>query len=575
MSDGSIAIGDEGGFFPVPNAEVLVVLLHAFTLTPKNLQRVAEIVREEYPRSDVYAPKLPVEMFSCADPEAMSRDIVEYIAALSRIDSYRSIILIGHSLGAVVARKVWALAHGATPAASCERAQARTWARKIDRIVLLAATNRGWMISSALSPFHRLGWTLGTAWGNFLRHVFAREPTIFGFRRGAPFLTTVRLQCLAVTAALGADQPITVQLLGTADDYVAPTDNLDLATGRNFYYIEIGAATHRGIAALDEGDGSTGALSRFRLALTGDRQSLAEVSLSKQDVDDLYDEAPDDYDLAAVSPQDGKVDHVVFVIHGIRDRGFWTRRIAQAVKSLARERGQGCRAVTSTYGYFPMGPFLLPWTRRSKVEWLLDQYVMAKSLYPDAQFSYIGHSNGTYLLAKALDLCPAVRFQHVVFGGSVVRSTYSWSRVIPAQLARILNYVATDDRVVAIFPQGLERMRLQDLGGAGHLGFSDPQAINLRHVEGGHSAALADTRWREMASFVLSDEPPRAPVPVPRQTKGIDRLARFAPAIWFALAVIILAPAAGLLYAIGTPGAYLAVVFVLYLYVVKTILTRA
>jgi hypothetical protein len=118
-------------------------------------------------------------------------------------------------------------------------------------------------------------------------------------------------------------------------------------------------------------------------------------------------------------------------------------------------------------------------------------------------------------------------------------------------------------------------MRLQDLGGAGHLGFSDPQAINLRHVEGGHSAALADTRWREMASFVLSDEPPRAPVLVPPQTKGIDRLARFAPAIWFALAVIILAPVAGLLYAIGTPGAYLAVVFVVYLYVVKAILTRA
>jgi len=575
MSNRKIVISDDGGFFPVVDAQVLVVLLHAFDLTPKSLQRVAEIVREEYERSDLYVPRLPVQMFSCADPETIALGILQYLARLPKIGSYRSIIFVGHSLGAVMARKVWALAHGATPAANFEPAQAQIWAPKIDRIVLLAATNRGWMISSALSPLHRLGWTLGTVWGNILRHLLGREPTIFGFRRGAPFLTTVRLQCLAVTAALAADQPITVQLLGTADDYVAPTDNLDLATGRNFYYLEVPAATHRGIVALDEGDGSSGALGRFRLALVGDRQSLTEVALTKQDVDDLYDDAPDDYDIAAAALEDSKVDHVVFVIHGIRDRGFWTRRIAREVKSLARERGQTCRAVTSTYGYFPMGPFLLPWMRRSKVEWLLDQYVMAKALYPQAQFSYIGHSNGTYLLAGALQRCPAVHFQHAVFGGSVVSSTYSWSSFIPAQLARILNYVATDDRVVAIFPQGLERLRLQDLGGAGHLGFSDPQAINIRHVEGGHSAALADTRWREMATFVLNDEPPPTPVPATHQTEVIERLARFAPAIWVVLVAVILAPGAALLYAIGWPRWPLAVLFAVYLYLVKTILTRA
>ena len=140
-----------------------------------------------------------------------------------------------------------------------------------------------------------------------------------------------------------------------------------------------------------------------------------------------------------------------------------------------------------------MGPFLLPWVRRGKVEWLLDQYVTAKSLYPDAKFSYIGHSNGTYLLAKALEICPAVCFDHVVFGGSVVRCHFGWSEYIPKQVMRILNYVATADMVVAIFPQGLERMGLQDLGGAGHLGFKDPEVTN-NPIEGGHGASLAKSR---------------------------------------------------------------------------------
>jgi hypothetical protein len=296
VSNSKATLTDEGGFFPLQGAQVLVVLLHAYRRTPKSLQRVAEVVREEYERSDIYAPKLPVDLFSWSDADEIALSIVDYLAGRPEINSYRSIILVGHSLGAVIARKVWALAHGATSVATVDLGAARKWANIIDRIVLLAAINRGWMISSALDPLARLLWTLGTAWGNICRHVLRREPIIFAFRRGAPFLTAVRLQCLAVASALLDSLPITVQLLGTADDYVAPTDNLDLATGQEFYYMEVAEATHGGIIDLDEGEGSLGALARFRLALKGDSQSLGENSLAKVDVFDLYDEVTDDYD---------------------------------------------------------------------------------------------------------------------------------------------------------------------------------------------------------------------------------------------------------------------------------------
>ena len=142
----------------------------------------------------------------------------------------------------------------------------------------------------------------------------------------------------------------------------------------------------------------------------------------------------------------------------------------------------------------PHGSFLLPWMRRDKVEWLLDQYVTAKALYPRADFSYVGRSHGTYLLAKALELCPAIRFKRAVFAGSVVRRRYDWTRFfpttavdpnsgerIPAQVKGVLNYVATADWVVAIFPYGLERLRLQDLGGAGHSASQPPLGQHARH----------------------------------------------------------------------------------------------
>ena len=347
-------IGPEGGLLPSPSdAEALVVLLHAFNHTPESLGRVAKAVREANPASDLLVPAMPTGPFSLADPETIAADLVRRIGELEekrRLGSggagYRRIILVGHSLGAIMARKVWALAHGATAAGEIDPTSGLPWAGKIDRIVLLAALSRGWMISSALDPFSRLLWTLGTAWGNFCRFALRRDPLIFSFRRGAPFLTTARLQFMATADWLRGHEiklPVTVQLLGTADDYVAPTDNVDLVTGQAFYYLEVDEGTHRGIVTLEEGQGEASAASSFQIALSANPEALAAAALAKEDVFDLYDENVDDHDVGGPPGEDSKVRHVVFVIHGIRDRGFWTRRIARRIKELARRQGEPCR----------------------------------------------------------------------------------------------------------------------------------------------------------------------------------------------------------------------------------------
>jgi pimeloyl-ACP methyl ester carboxylesterase len=572
-------IGAHGGFFPRPNAKVLAVLLHAYTHTPTSLDAVAREVRSSYPDSDLLIPRLPVGAFSWADSQEIADQLVARIDALetkrretTQGVGYHEIILAGHSLGAVLARKVWALAQGATPAATVDQAEVRPWAGKIRRVILLAAMNRGWMISSALTTLARLEWTLGTAWGNFCRHVLRHDPLIFGIRRGAPFLTTTRLQCLAVERSLvrrGGPLPITVQLLGTADDYVAPTDNLDLATGPDFHYLEVEEGTHRGIVTLKEGGPQAGALARFRSALQDAPDVLRRRALAREDVFDLYEVAADDHDATSVAVESEAVKQVVFVIHGIRDKGFWTRRIARRIKEASRAAGKPCRSVTSTYGYFPMGPFLVPWKRRVHVEWLLDQYVTAKALYPDAAFAYVGHSNGTYLLAQALELCPAIRFQHVVFAGSVVRSNYDWRRFLSEgrnQVERVLNYVGADDRVVAIFPHGLERLRLQDLGGAGHLGFAEIAAaghaasrnveslgkplVNVKYVSGGHSGALKSDSWDDIAAFVVSGTAPPASGKPDKLTKWLGALS---PLIWTVILLVVLGLTSFVLAPLGFP----------------------
>lgn len=192
---------------------------------------------------------------------------------------------------------------------------------------------------------------------------------------------------------------------------------------------------------------------------------------------------------------------------------------------------------TSSYGYFPMLSFFWPAKRDEKVEWLMDQYAEAKGLYPKAKVSFVGHSNGTYLLAKALRKYPSCRFERVVFAGSVVRSDYPWDKFLGnGQVKGILNYVATSDWVVALFPKALETLNFQDLGSASHDGFQQVQPkYQVQYVQGGHSAALDEKNWDDIAEFVVSGNPPPPERFLEPQSHWIVWVGRFAPFIWLVI----------------------------------------
>lgn len=221
-------------------------------------------------------------------------------------------------------------------------------------------------------------------------------------------------------------------------------------------------------------------------------------------------------------PPDPNIENVVFVIHGIRDKGFWTKKIARKIREFGADGSVRC--ITRTYGYFPMAPFVFRIFRREKVEWLMDLYAEAHAQFPAAKFSYVGHSNGTYLAAAALRDYPDTTFESIVFAGSVVRRDYDWPALARPQgqektlrVRRMWNFVATADWVVALFPKGLEPIRLFDLGGAGHDGFASKPAdipfYEIRFVRGTHSAGIRESQWDEIAHFVLEGTPPQATNP--------------------------------------------------------------
>jgi pimeloyl-ACP methyl ester carboxylesterase len=152
----------------------------------------------------------------------------------------------------------------------------------------------------------------------------------------------------------------------------------------------------------------------------------------------------------------------------------------------------------------------------------MDQYAEARARYPRADFHYVGHSNGTYLAAQALKDYPAARFKRIVFAGSVVRRDYKWSALTqptksnpkaPPRVEKVLNYVATADWVVALFPKGLEPWRVFNLGSAGHDGFDEASeqgpVYEVEYIVGDHGAGHQESNWEDIGRFIVFGETPK------------------------------------------------------------------
>ncbi|NNC99144.1 MAG: alpha/beta hydrolase, partial [Gammaproteobacteria bacterium] len=517
------------------DSDTLVVLLHGFNQPSSNLDGVkntlAALEVDQRKSFDIMQPELPLGAMSLASHFDITAELLIAVdqawANRQRLGKpYQEIIFVGHSYGAMLARKLYLVAqgeqakakfepqliHAAAKVAADPIIEPRPWADKVTRLVLLAGMNRGWSISHHMSIPRAFMMQAGVGVAyivefctGLLPGVDRRLPVIMSLRRGAPFITQLRLQWIAMERGWlnsgKANGTVTVQLLGTVDDLVSPEDNTDLVSGANFVYMEVPGSGHNSIVDMDAELFET--LAEKESAEARRKVFRDALSVTAGEPGHLFGRD----ERLVVEPD---VTDLIFIIHGIRDEGYWTKKIARRVKSLGSQfTNRKIATETSTYGYFPMLSFLIPGARQEKVEWLMDKFTQAKARYPNAIFHYVGHSHGTYLLTRALQDYPSVEFGQVVFAGSVVRKEFEWHKYVPTRVSAVLNYVASADWVVAFFPKALESLNVQDLGSAGHAGFSESidnqRLIRARAVDeyyeassfvsGGHGAALQEQMW--------------------------------------------------------------------------------
>ncbi|WP_438854351.1 esterase/lipase family protein [Agromyces sp. M3QZ16-3] len=457
-----------------------------------------------------------VHATSRTDPD----EVVRHLAAQIRdwtgelstdVEVPTDIILVGHSFGGVLARA--AFLHDAGTADH----PGREWTRLVRRLVLLGSPNAGFRLDAPGTPAAwRLAYALATPFFDF---------TIENVQSGGYWITDLRLRWLETFRRLES-KPKVVQVLGTSDRLVTHEDILDLRFMPNSTVYEIPGADHPGLIAIDDAPSPSRRYEQVKTAILG-----------------RADEAVDDEKQLDPSP-------TAFILHGIRASalGTWVEDLATAYRDAAAS--DSALVVSPDTGYFTAMEFALPGTRRRKVHEFLKLYGDAYATRDPDLFVFAGHSNGTYMMARALDRVPSMRFRRIFLAGTVLPRRFDWQRRFDQRQigywdedgawspGTIRNDRATRDVPVGMLCSWLSGLGSADVGTAGVSGFENVSSVTIdqsRTFVGGHGAALAKpAQLVDVAGYLAGSTPPASAGPsadLPRMGTTSPLFARASRAI--------------------------------------------
>ncbi len=377
----------------------------------------------------------PRPRLSNVDPARLASRIASEIQTQYSHKGYKRVVLIGQSIGALLVKR--AFLEGETTRMD--------WAGKVERVVLLAGMNRGWDISGQKPSDMRFRTWFQVWFGSWIGRMFGIGNLILKTETGSPFVADVRIDWLNRMREAGKREIEVVQLLGDIDDLVSAEDNKDLRSINSgpFVWIKVRGTRHHNIVDFaDKHKAGDLVLGEYRR----EKFVLAATELD-------FDKVARENEVQPFQP-DLDVTHVVFVVHGIRDLGEWAAAFEDELQTQfradpARAASDKLAIASIRYGYFGMGPFLLKPVREKYVKWFMDEYTETLARYPKAsEVHFVGHSNGTYLLAAALERYESLHVGHVVFAGSVISKNYEWNELLKKRPdLRVRNYAAVDDWV--------------------------------------------------------------------------------------------------------------------------------
>jgi hypothetical protein len=512
-----------------------------------------KLIRQLHPTADLLVPTYSNGWLSNLNPYDITSRIEGAIRAADDTYHYEKIILFGYSAGGLLLRKAYVWGSGFDSDRPVPKGQ-HPWVDRVERFVSLAAPNRGWPSDkpknldvyqyAAGYVAQRLGYLTGT--GRFIANLM----------QGSPFVSNMRAQWIDRFRSLGATpagRPLVIHLIGEKDELVDREDSIDL---------EAGSANDVMIKTLE-------GLSHAEIATLLYQNSGPKLSPAGEAIQMALTKARGDFppywaDKVKALQTDPNIKQLIFVMHGIRDESTWPAEVKRSIERQIGDSAMTIKIIPPLYRRFTMLPFLLYWDRQYNVRWFMDQYTQAKAMFPNLEtIDFIGHSNGTYILASALQQYPVLKVRNVFFAGSVVPAHYNWAKPIGEGrlTGRVWNICADGDWVVAIFPQLFQQISdwlkikepqpgLLDIGSAGFHGFrvgveNAEKVSNLKYIPGDHGAAFEPAMVDPIAAFVTVDpeidfikrwRPEDRPPPT-----GLERVSNLSWLIWIVGLGVILA----------------------------------
>lgn len=551
-----------------PGRSTLLVIVPGLART--NIQSLVDSIRTTYPdcRVELLRHRLHPFSFRRTLDRAVS-ELAREIRGLSGEntgdgDRTTDVILVGHSLGGILVRAAYLYGLGYDRETRGDAPH--EWAQKVTRIVLLGTPNTGFRGRNLPG-----GWAYPVVAG---LGSFAMESV----HAGSFWMANLRLRWLEVirTPAPGhhavpgstATAPLVVQVYGLQDDVVAREDIDDS------HYMP-------GTVATEVSSGNHGEL----VDLTNPKtRELRWAELEHA----IFGKHPTAEAFSAPSAEP-----VHFILHGIRASAYddWIRNLTEELQQGQDTIDPAVRkpkVISLNYKFFSAIQFAVRGTRRQNIHQFLDVYLASVLTHQPDGFTFIGHSNGTYMMANVMNNVRAVRFRRIMLAGSVLPPNFDWARLYARQQigyhandawhdGQVHNDRARKDYPVGLLANGMRGLFFRDVGAAGVRGFEGVQALNVtdhHHTfPKGHAAALNDhpgypPRMPEIANYLTHGV--ICPEPLDHTSKPFAWLSRAAPYLMLILAAALLCGLVlGFLTLLGTAGP--AVALAIYLAVLVTV----
>jgi pimeloyl-ACP methyl ester carboxylesterase len=181
-------------------------------------------------------------------------------------------------------------------------------------------------------------------------------------------------------------------------------------------------------------------------------------------------------DTQAVAPI-----HLIVLIHGINTRAMWEGILKPILEDC------GFKVATTSYGIFPVSLFLLPisWFRNKPITRILTDIRTAIRIHKPDLVSVIAHSFGTHVLAKIIEAQPELRWNRIIFCGSVVSENFPLHQFLDRFNYPLVNEVGTRD----VWP-AMAASVTWGYGSVGSHGFNKPPVETRWHRGFRHSDFL-------------------------------------------------------------------------------------